>query len=232
MRTQPCGSFRAPIGRDAEAPPAPGGDDPRVHRLRDRSRASRRALAPPQPRGGLPLAEALQRRRSAREFAVGPLSPAELSQLLWSAQGATASWGGRTAPSAGALYPLELYLLTAEGTWKYVPRDHALEAISERDHRPELARAALGQAAVADAAAVFLVGAVYARTGVKYGARAERYATLEAGHAVQNLLLAAVALELAAVPIGAFDDERVASTLGLPGDESPLYLVAVGRPGR
>lgn len=101
------------------------------------------------------------------------------------------------------------------------------EALQRRRSAREFAVAPLSPAELSQ-----LVAAVYARTGVKYGARAERYATLEAGHAVQNLLLTAVALELAAVPAGAFDDERVASALDLPDDESPLYLVAVGRPGR
>ncbi len=222
---------RAPIGGSPEAAGAPASDDPRVVRLREQM-VGLRALPPPERQGGIPLFEALHRRRSARNFSSAPLSPAELSQLLWSAQGATAPWGGRAVPSAGALYPLELYLLTADGLWRYVSQDHALQVLSERDLRPHLARASLGQAAVADAAAVFVVAAAYERTAVKYGPRrARRYATLEAGHAAQNLLLAAVAMDLAAVPIGAFEDEQVASTLGLPDGESPLYLIAVGRAG-
>jgi SagB-type dehydrogenase family enzyme len=175
------------------------------------------------------LNEALERRRSRREFGPRRLRGEELSQLLWSAQGTTASWGGRTAPSAGGLYPLELYVLTHEGVWRYESHHHAVRLVTHRDRRSELARAAFGQAAVKDAAAVFAIVGVYERTAEKYGPRAERYTKLEAGHVAQNLLLAAAALELAAVPVGAFDDEQVASTLELAEDEDVLYLVAVGQ---
>ena len=176
------------------------------------------------------LAEALDRRRSVREFSEDRLSPEALSQLLWSAQGTTTAWGARTAPSAGALYPLELYLVTPEGLWRYHPREHDLRTVSQGDLRPALARAALGQAAVEDAAAVVLVAGVFERTSAKYGPRAARYVMLEAGHVAQNVLLGAVALDLAAVPVGAFDDERVRLALDLRNGEEPLYLVAVGHP--
>lgn len=186
----------------------------------------------PEPRrvGDHSLEEALAARRSIRDFSAEPLDDAELSQLLWATQGVTAERGGRTAPSAGALYPLEIYLVTAQGWFHYAPNGHHLVEVGVGDVRPQLAAAALGQGAVAAAAAVFVVTAVYERTAVKYGARAERYVHLEAGHAAQNLLLQAVADGLAAVPIGAFVDADVQSVLTLPADHEPLYLVPVGYP--
>lgn len=187
-------------------------------------------LAPPDTKGDVSLEEALALRRSVREFTGEPLTSEELSQLLWAAQGITAEWGGRTAPSAGALYPLEVYLVTADGLFHYLPDGHRLERLSGTDLRAPLADAALGQAAVSDAPAVFVIAGVYARSAAKYGDRAERYVHLEAGHACQNLLLQAVALGLAGVPMGAFSDGRVQQILGLPRNHVPLYLVPVGHP--
>jgi SagB-type dehydrogenase family enzyme len=124
---------------------------------------------------------------------------------------------------------LELYVLTAAVYCHYVPGVHRPEVLVERDIRPEAAAAALGQPAVRRAPLVLVIGAVYARSERKYGARGRRYAQLEAGHAAQNVLLQ-VALNLAAVPIGAFDDERLVRALRLPGGHAPLYLLAVGHP--
>ncbi len=177
------------------------------------------------------MEEILLQRRSLREFRDAPLSDAELGQLLWAAQGITSERGFRTAPSAGALYPLELYAATAEGVYHYDPREHGLLAIGHRDTRQALYEAALRQEAVRQAPVVFLIAAVYARTEAKYGAeRSPRYVHLEAGHAAQNLLLEAVALGLGAVPIGAFQDEQIQQVLGLPADHQPLYLIPVGQP--
>ena len=158
------------------------------------------------------------------------MSEQEISQLLWAAQGVTADWGGRTSPSAGALYPLELYVLTTEAYCHYVPLVHQREVLFDRDLRGEAAAAALGQRAVSGAPLVLLISAVYARSERKYGTRGRRYAQLEAGHVAQNVLLQAVALNLAALPIGAFDDERLVRALRLPGGHAPLYLLAVGHP--
>ena len=187
-------------------------------------------LPAPHPRSDLSFEEVLAARRSVREFSDEPLTNQDLSQLLWAAQGMTAPWGGRTAPSAGALYPLEVYLVTPEGLYHYLPDGHRLETLADEDRRPALARAALGQEAVADAPAVVILTAVYARTSQKYGDRAERYVHLEAGHAAQNVLLQAVSLGLGAVPIGAFEDRAVQEALGLPSDHEPLYLIPVGHP--
>jgi len=187
----------------------------------------------PSPRLGGPLSleEALARRRSVRDFSDRPLSVAEVGQLLWAAQGITDPAGRRTAPSAGALYPLELYAVTPEGILHYDPVGHAVTTLRAGDRRAELASAAWDQDAVAGAAVTFVIAAVHARTEAKYGPqRGARYVLLEAGHAAQNILLEAVALDLGAVPIGAFADDRVAAVLGLPADRAPLYLVAVGHP--
>jgi SagB-type dehydrogenase family enzyme len=188
------------------------------------------ALPAPTRQGGMPLADALAKRRSAREFAPAPLGADQIGQLLWAAQGVTSRAGQRTAPSAGALYPLELYVATADGLFHYEPAAHRLTRRAERDPRAAIAAAAHGQESVAAAPAVFAFAAVAARTEGKYGTRTPRYVAMEAGHAAQNLLLEATALGLVGVPVGAFDDRRLAEALGLPPDQQPLYLVPVGRP--
>lgn len=193
--------------------------------------ADRIKLPPPDRIGGTPLAAALQERRSVRAFAARALAPAELGQLLWSAQGeADARDGVRTAPSAGALYPLVLFAATANGVFRYVVEEHALERVSSRDLRGDLAAAALGQQEIAEAPCVLALVAVVTRTTRKYGERGERYVHMEAGHAAQNALLTATALGLAGYPVGAFEDARVAQLLRLGRSEAPLYLVPVGAP--
>jgi SagB-type dehydrogenase family enzyme len=186
----------------------------------------------PAPRGAGPLSleETLALRRSEREYASEPLSQEAISQLLWAAQGVTSATGGRTAPSAGGLYPLELYLLTGQGVFHYFPGGHRLAHIAAGDLRESVAVAGLGQDALFEAAAVIVITAVFERTAGKYGERAERYVLLEAGHCAQNVLLQAVALGLGAVPIGAFHDAELASVLDLHADHEPLYLIPIGRP--
>ncbi len=191
--------------------------------------AERIALPPPQRSGHMSLEETLARRRSVREFTSKPLSDHQISQLVWAAQGITHAEGLRTAPSAGALYPLELYVASSAGFYLYDPQHHELQRRSSRDVRSALYEAALKQEAVRQASAVFVISAVYSRTAQKYGnARAPRYVHMEAGHAAQNLLLEAVALGLEAVPVGAFDDAQVEKVLGLPTEEQPLYLIPAG----
>lgn len=187
-------------------------------------------LPRPLVHGSVSLEGAIARRRSVREFAHEPLTSTQLSQLLWAAQGVTGPGGARAAPSAGALYPLELHVVRLGSVCRYLPEQHALAVRAAHDLRPALAAAALDQSAVAAAAAVIVVSAVYGRSAARYGARAERYAVLEAGHAAQDILLEATALGLAAVPIGAFDDDAVKRVLALPHDHEPLYLLALGRP--
>jgi SagB-type dehydrogenase family enzyme len=191
-----------------------------------------RVITLPEPRltSDVALEEALAGRRSVREYTEDALDPNSIGQLLWAAQGITNREGKRTAPSAGATYPLEVYVVTADGVFRYQPGGHLLVVLAAGDRRSELAAAALDQEWVAEAPAVFVITVVVERTAERYGDRAGRYVDLEAGHAAQNLLLEAVALGLGAVPVGAFYDDRVQSTLGIPADHAPRYLIPVGRP--
>jgi len=184
-------------------------------------------LPAPRTTGGIPLDQALGARRSVRAFASTPLTWSEIGQLLWAAQGITHDEGKRTAPSAGATYPLELYVATADGLFRYQPNGHNVTRITARDVRRDIRRAAGEQDAI-NAPAVFAFAAVPARTAARYGDRAMRYVQIEIGHAAQNLLLEAVALGLGAVPVGAFSDADLHRVLGLPADRVALYLVPVG----
>jgi SagB-type dehydrogenase family enzyme len=188
-------------------------------------------LPTPSAKGTISLDEAMAKRRSVREFSDIPLTEAELGQLLWAAQGITHPEGYRTAPSAGGLYPLEVHAITSAGLYHYQPSEHTLQLVREGDLRPALHAVALKQDAVLKAPVVILITAVFERTEVKYGKdRSPRYIQMEVGHAAQNLLLQAVALDLGAVVVGAFLDESVKATLSLPDDHQPLYLIPVGHP--
>lgn len=188
-------------------------------------------LVPADELGGVALAESIRRRRSVRSFSRRTLRWSDIGRLAWAAQGVTdAAAGLRTVPSAGALYPLQLDVVTSRGVFRYQPATHTLQRRSRADVRADLARAALGQSWLADTPCLFCLAAVAERTAGKYGARAQRYVQLEAGHAAQNLLLAAAALGLGATPVGAFDDTAVGNTLGLGAGEAPLCLIPVGWP--
>jgi len=180
-------------------------------------------------KGAMSLEESIAKRRSIREFSSKPLSIEQIGQLLWAAQGITEKrMGLRAAPSAGALYPLETYVLLPAGIYRYNPERHELKRVIEGDKRHELQKAGLDQEAIGSAPAVFIFAAIYERTAEKYEDRARRYVHIEAGHACQNLLLQATTQNLAAVPIGAFNDKRVADIVKMTKNESPLYLVPVG----
>ncbi len=202
-------------------------------RLRDPAAryGNARSLPSPDTHGGMPLDDALRARRSMRDFASEPVPLALIGQLLWAGQGVTSPDGKRTAPSAGGLYPIELYVVTRESVMHYLPAGHRVEVRTDVDLRSELADAALGQRTVAGAPAVVVVAAVPARTRAKYGARGDRYVALEAGHVTQNILLEATARGLAAVPIGGLDPARVRQVLALPPGDDVEYLVPVGYPG-
>ena len=182
------------------------------------------------------LERALAARRSVREFRTVALDLQEVSQLLWAAQGAISRDGRRTAPSAGALYPLEVYLAAgnvrglAPGVYRYESGAHRLALVAAGDQRSNIAAAALHQRWLADAAVVMVITGVERRTTVKYGERGVRYVLLEAGHAAQNVLLEAVALGLGATPVGAFSDAEVEKLVGARRGERALYLVPVGKP--
>jgi len=186
---------------------------------------------PAPPHCDMSLDETLETRRTMRELSGPRLTEADISLLLWSAQGITLA-GNRTAPSAGATYPMELYLLTARGVYRYRTQHHDLEVVSGEDKRLPLFDNAVGQESVRDAPAVFVITAVFERTAAKYGDRAVRYVHIEVGHVAQNLLLQAAALGLGTVPVGSFDDDAVSKILGLPDDHEPLYLLPVGHPAR
>lgn len=191
-------------------------------------------LPSPNRTGTFALEEALQKRRSVREFGRSPLQLAEISQILWSAQGVTHAEGFRTAPSAGALYPLETYLVVGDvaglppGVYRYDPGGHELMLIRRGDLRARLAAAALGQSWIRGAPAVLAVTGVYRRTTGKYGERGRRYVHIEVGHAAQNVYLEATARGLATAMVGAFVDAEVVEVLGLPGDHAPLALMPFG----
>lgn len=187
-------------------------------------------LPTPDLDAGDTLRSTLSSRRSVRAFAHRALTRTELGQLLWAAQGVTSADGKRTTPSAGALYPLEVLAATAEGVWHYRPEGHRVARVGDTDVRPGLARAAAGQAWVADAPVVVVLVGVEARTAAKYGDRAERYVAIEVGHAAQNVLLQATALGLGGTPVGALDEGAARELLGLPADHTPLLLVPVGQP--
>jgi SagB-type dehydrogenase family enzyme len=192
-------------------------------------------LPAPEAASGMPLEQILSRRRSVRAFAGDPLTLKQLSQLLWAAQGRSHAQGFRTAPSAGALYPLELYVLVgdvtslAQGVYKYQADTHKLLRSGGGDLRADAARAALGQSWIADSPAVIVIAAVVRRTMVKYGARGRRYVHMEAGHAAQNVYLQATALDLGTTVVGAFNDDRIHALANITPDETPLSLLPLGR---
>lgn len=192
-------------------------------------------LPEPQLDGEVSIEQSLLGRRSTRNYSSEPLTLQEVSQLLWAAQGVTNAAGHRTAPSAGGLYPLELYVIVGSvddldpGLYHYLPDQHELVLVTGGDIRPELASAALSQTSVNSGAISIVVTAIYERTTGKYGDRGIQYVHIEVGHAAQNLCLQATALGLGLVTVGAFHDDQVSEVLDLPEDENPLYIIPVGR---
>jgi SagB-type dehydrogenase family enzyme len=188
--------------------------------------------------GAISVEKSLILRRSVRNYAAEPLALAELSQLLWAAQGGSTAKGLRTTPSAGALYPLEIYVVAARveglptGIYKYSCPDHVLVKTGMRDVRAELFDAALRQGAIKNAPVIVIICAVYDRITPKYGDRARRYTHMEAGHASQNVYLQAQSLGLGTVAIGAFHDAQISKILNLDDTEYPLYLMPVGKQRR
>ena len=184
----------------------------------------------PEPEiGKVPLEEAIRKRRSVRRFIEKELSMKQISQLLWAGQGITDSLKEfRSAPSAGALYPLKVYVVKQDGVFEYIPSSHTMVKKIDGDRRKELCKAALGQGFIEKAPVSFVITAIYERTTIKYGKRGIRYVHIETGHTAQNIHLEAVALGLASVPVGAFYDDEVKKALSLPSNEEPLYIIPVG----
>lgn len=195
-------------------------------------------LPVPNTTGEMPLEEAILKRRSVRRYGEQSLLQVQLSQLLWSAQGITNTGGRRASPSAGATYPLEIFVVTGEqtvedlkaGIYHYQANSHSLNLHSKGDSRKRLAEAALSQRFIADCPISIVVCAIFSRTSYRYGNRGDRYAHIEVGHVGQNISLQAIALGLATVMVGAFNDERVSAILKLEEQTEPLYIIPVGKP--
>ena len=185
-------------------------------------------LPEPNKSGSMPLEQAIAIRRSRRHFVPKPLTLEQIGQLAWAAQGQDEGSNYRTTPSAGATYPLELFVITDEGMFRYLPARHSLEKLADKDLRSPLASAAWGQEFVQAAPLTLVFAAEFSRTTGRYGKRGIRYVYMEAGHAAQNVHLQAEALGLGSVAVGAFDDAAVSKVLSLPDNLEPLYMVAVG----
>lgn len=192
-------------------------------------------LPTPKFDGNVSVEKAISQRRSIRSYKKEALSIEEISQILWAAQGITNKQGYRTAPSAGALFPLELYIAVGNvknvppGIYKYNPNNHEIILSISGDKRNEIAETAGGQERVRNGAVVFIFSAVYERTKTRYGTRTERYVHMEVGHAAQNVYLQVAALNMATVSVGAFVDNELKKAAGLAKNESPLLLMPVGK---
>ncbi len=203
--------------------------------MADSKAAVRVVLAEPQ-NSAVSIERALLTRRSIRSFDNKSIARAHVAQLLWAAQGVTSPKGFRTSPSAGALYPLEIFLVAGfveqldPGVFRYDPGNHEMIKTRNGDARAGLCRAAYGQRGVLHAPISLVICAVYARATKKYGERGIRYTHMEAGHVAQNICLQAAALGLGSVPIGAFGDDGVKTILNAKADEEPLYIVSAGFP--
>lgn len=196
-------------------------------------------LPAPKTKGTISVEQAIEHRRTVRSYTSKKLSLDKLAQLLWSAQGITGCRGfKRAAPSAGALYPMDVYLVAGQdgvdrveaGVYHYAPGEHTLSRLIKNDVRDEVARSALSQMWMAGAPVNFVITAEYNRVGQKYGERGVRYAMMEAGHIGQNIFLQAEALGLRAGIVGAFHDTELNKLLNLPRAHEPLVIMTVGYP--
>jgi len=193
----------------------------------------------PRLKGDITLEETIALRRSIRKYEKKPLTLEQLAQILWAAQGITdVEREFRAAPSAGATYPLELYVVVGHegvmdleaGIYHYDPKAHVLKLLKHGDFRIELYEACIRQTWVKQAPVVIVVTAVYERTTSRYGKRGVRYVHMEVGHVGQNIYLQATALGLGTVVVGAFYDEEVKKVLGVSEQENPLYVIPIGHP--
>lgn len=195
-------------------------------------------LPSPKFKGNISVEEAIKKRRTIRSFMKKALTLDQLSQLLWAAYGITEGFK-RASPSAGALYPIDVYVAVGkngvvglkEGVYHYIPESHDISLICDGDIREELARASLFQMWMAIAPISFVITVEYHRITVKYGERGIRYAIMEAGHIAQNLFLQAEALGLGAGIVGAFHDEKIAKIIGTPKSHYPLLIMPIGYKG-
>ncbi len=185
---------------------------------------------------GISLRRALEGRRSVREYKAEGVSLEDVSEVVWAAQGITKEERGlRTAPSAGATYPLEIYLVADDvdgldpGIYRFLPETKTFKKVLEGGRREDLSRAALGQRFIEEAPANIVITAVYERTTARYGERGVKYVHMEAGHVGQNIYLQCESLGLGTVAVGAFDDEEMRSVLHLSSEETPLYIFPLGK---
>lgn len=193
-------------------------------------------LPEPQEQSAVSIEQSLAERRSVRSFTEEAVSLRGLGQLLWAAQGITSPEGFRTAPSAGATYPLEVYVVAERvegleaGIYRYVPQEHTLTQVAAGHFAQSLQEAALDQDPIGQAPVNLVIAAEFERTESRYADRGERYVYMESGHAAQNIFLQCQSLELDAVVIGAFTDSQVAEVAQLREEEEPLYIMPVGKP--
>jgi SagB-type dehydrogenase family enzyme len=187
------------------------------------------SLPVPKYKGELSLEESILGRRSIRNFHPHDLTFEQLSQILWAGQGITdAKYDLRSAPSAGALYPIEIFVIREEAVYKYIPEKHSLDSVLKGDKRAEVSRASLGQQFISEAPVNLIIAGNFEKTREKYGARADRYVYMEAGHVAENICLQVVALGLGSVVVGAFWDNVIASILDLPYEIEPIYIIPIG----
>ena len=193
-------------------------------------------LPKPNTKGKMSVEEALSKRRSVRDYKSDALTLEQLSQLLWAGQGITALDFFRAAPSAGASYPLELFVIAGNveglpaGIYHYNVKEHSLSLHKEGDLKEKLSTtAAFNQKCISEAPACISICAVYERTMKTYGKRGERYVPIDTGHAAENIALQAVALGLATVMVGAFEDKKVSEILELGDELKPMYVIPVGK---
>ncbi len=196
-------------------------------------------LPKPSMNGKISLEKAIAKRRSVREFKDLPVELNTISQLLWAAQGITEPKKGfRTVPSAGALYPLEVYLVCGRanglepGLYHYKPASNELALVGSGDKRKALSEAAYGQDSIVSAPICVVFTAILSRTEKEYGEKANKFVWMECGHAAQNLLLEATALDLGSVCVGGFQSDQVRFVMGLSYQETPLYIIPIGVPTR
>jgi SagB-type dehydrogenase family enzyme len=242
LTPQPASQIDQSIPKKAEKESA---EDVENEKNRDFVALSDSIYQLPSPRldGDVSVEQAIANRRSRRDFSDKPLTSTEISQILWAAYGITKPYeepaflrgGLRTAPSAGARYPLNIYLLAGnikdipDGLYLYISKEHQLKKIHDRDIREELAKAALDQLMLKEAAADLVFTATFERTTSKYGERGKkRYVPMDIGHSGQNVYLQAEALGLGTCAVGAFTDEEVKKVLELPEERKPLYIMPLG----
>lgn len=204
-------------------------------------KADQKVILLPEPKlkGEMSLEETILKRRSRRDYQDKSLNLEQVSQILWAGQGITnEETGFRSAPSAGALYPLDIYLVVGEkgveglvaGVYHFVPSGHKIEKMLSGDLRERIMRASLAQSFIAQAPIVLIITGEYERTTKKYGERGEQYVHMEVGHVGQNIYLQAEALGLATVTVGAFNEEEIVEILNLPQTYKPLYVMPIGYP--